>query len=80
MTISEYRQAIQDYDPHHPQTTLSREERQQAMDAFVASVRETDNATQAEIEVGIDQMLERIYSARTLAEAPLAEKDASAGA
>jgi hypothetical protein len=40
------------------------EERQAAMDAFIADVRNTDDATQAEIEEGIDQMLERIYSTR----------------
>jgi hypothetical protein len=56
------------------------EEKQAAMDAFIASVRNTDDATQAEIEVGIDQMLERIYSTRIPQKALASEDEASSGA
>jgi hypothetical protein len=56
------------------------EDRQRAMDAFIASVRNTDDATQAEIEVGIDQMLERIYSTRIPQKALPSEDEASSGA
>jgi hypothetical protein len=50
--------------PLQPRLSRTPEERQLAMDAFIASVRDTDEATQAEIETGIDQMLERIYEDR----------------
>jgi len=80
MTQSEYKQAIENFDPRLPNQSRSREERQQAMDAFIASVRDTDDVTQAEIEKGIDEMLERIYSARTLADAPIDMDETSTGA
>jgi len=56
------------------------EERQAAMDAFIASVRNTDDATQAEIEEGIDQMLERVYSTRIPQKALTGEDEALSGA
>jgi hypothetical protein len=56
------------------------EERQAAMDAFIASVRNTDDATQAEIDEGIDQMLERIYSTRIPQKALASEDEALSGA
>jgi hypothetical protein len=80
MTQSEYMQAIENFDPRIPNQGRSTAERQLAMDAFIASVRDTDDATQAEIEAGIDQMLEHIYSARTLADAPIDMDAASTGA
>jgi hypothetical protein len=60
MTQSEYKQAIENFDPRIPPQGRTREERQQAMDAFIASVHDTDEATQTVIEEGIDEMLERI--------------------
>jgi hypothetical protein len=56
------------------------EERQAAMDAFIASVRNTDDATLAEIDEGIDQMLERIYSTRIPQKALASEDEALSGA
>ena len=50
------------------------------MDAFIASVRNTDDATQAEIEEGIDQMLERVYSTRIPQKALTGEDEALSGA
>jgi hypothetical protein len=40
-------------------------ERQLAMDAFISSMYDTDEATQAQIETGIDKLLERIYRDRS---------------
>jgi len=80
MTQSEYMQAIENFDPRLPNQGRSREERQQAMDAFIASVRNTDEATQAVIEEGIDEMLGSIYSARALADAAIHMDEASTSA
>ena len=63
-----------------PSAARTPEERQAAMDAFIASVRNTDDATQIEIEVGIDQMLERIYSTRIPQKALTSEDEALSGA
>ncbi len=65
MTKSEYMQAIEEYDPRIPHQGRTPEERREAMDAFLSSMYDTDAATQAEIDSGIDEMLERIYSARS---------------
>jgi hypothetical protein len=63
-----------------PSAARTPEERQAAMDAFIASVRNTDDATQAEIEEGIDQMLERVYSTRIPQKALTGEDEALSGA
>jgi hypothetical protein len=65
MTKAEYLRAAKDWDPHTlaPKRTL--EERQQAKEYFLSDMLDTDDATQAQIDKDIDEMLERIYSARS---------------
>jgi hypothetical protein len=61
----ELQKEIAQFDPRTPHQNRSPEERQLAMDAFLKSVHNTDEATNAEISDALDQMLERIYSDRT---------------
>ncbi len=65
MTKAEYLKAVEDWDPHTPPPKLTPEERQQAKEYFLSDMLDTDDATQAEIDKDIDEMLDRIYSARS---------------
>jgi hypothetical protein len=70
-------QALEQFDPRTPQQGRTREQRRQAMDKFLSSFYDTDEATQAEIDAGIDQMLERIYSARSFAKTETFDNEGS---
>jgi len=61
----EFPKEIAQFDPRNPHQNRTPEERQRAMDAFLENVRNTDEGTDAEISIALDQMLERIYSDRT---------------
>jgi hypothetical protein len=64
MSDSELQEAMRDFDPREPRPNLTPEERQRAMHLFLEEMRHTDEATEAEIADGIDQMMEHIYSSR----------------
>jgi hypothetical protein len=79
MTRAEYIKSVEEWDPRTPLPTRTLAERQQAKDYFLSDILDTDDATQAEIEKGIDQMLERIYGTRTPPVAVSLNDEASAG-
>jgi hypothetical protein len=65
MTKAEYLKTVEAWDPRTTPPKLTLEERQQAKEYFLSDMLDTDDATQSEIDKDIDEMLERIYSARS---------------
>jgi hypothetical protein len=65
MTKSEYLKAVAEWDPRTLPPKRTPEERLQAMEYFLSDMLDTDDTTQAEIDKDIDEMLERIYNARS---------------
>ena len=65
-------------DRHHVQQNRTAEDRQQAWEAYLALVRDTDDPTNAVVEDALDKMIKQIYSARTNRPEPAHETEADA--